>query len=190
MAVPLRLTLCGLPAALSVTAKLAVLVPPAVGLKLTLTAQLAPAARLGPHVVASVKSLLFIPVMAILLMVSVLVPAFRRLNVFAALVVPTVCRLKDREEGDSDAEGATPVPLNPTICGLPAALSFTLTEAVLDPAAVGVKVRLIVQVPLAARVLGLIGQVLVWAKSPLFVPVIPILLMVRAVLPLFVNVTP
>ena len=68
-----------------------------------------------------------------------------------------------------------------TVCGLPLALSVTLTLADLDPAAVGVNVTLIVHVPLAARVAGLTGHVFVWAKSPLFVPVIPMLLIVKAV---------
>ena len=49
---------------------------------------------------------------------------------------------------------------------------------------------MMVQVPFADSVEGLIGQLLVWAKSPLFVPMIPILVMVRAEPPLFVNVTP
>jgi hypothetical protein len=46
-----------------------------------------------------------------------------------------------------------------------------------------------VQVAPAARVLGLLGQVLVWAKSPALVPVRPMLLMLRAALPLLVSVT-
>ena len=82
-----------------------------------------------------------------------------------------------------------PVPLSATVCGLPLALSVILTLALRVPVAVGVKVTLIVQVAPAAMVLGLIGQVLVWAKSPAFVPVKPIVLMVRAALPLFLRVT-
>ena len=66
-------------------------------------------------------------------------------------------------------------------------MSVTVTLPFLGPVAVGVNVTLIVQLPPAATE---VPQVLVCAKSPLFVPVIPILLMVRAVLPLFVNVTP
>ena len=48
---------------------------------------------------------------------------------------------------------------------------------------------MMVQVPFAASVEGLMGQLLVWAKSPLLVPVIPILVTVSAEVPLFVNVT-
>src|SRR5438874_2523489 len=64
-----------------------------------------------------------------------------------------------------------------------------LTLALRVPVAVGVKVTLIVQEALAASVLGLMGQLLVWAKSPLLVPLIPMLLMLRAALPLLVSIT-
>ena len=57
------------------------------------------------------------------------------------------------------------------------------------PVAVGAKVTLMVQVALAASVLGLSGQLLVWAKSPALVPARPMLLMVKAPLPLLVSVT-
>src|SRR5437764_9329605 len=87
------------------------------------------------------------------------------------------------------AGALVPLPLRATVCGLPLALSVMLTLALRVPVAVGVKVTLMVQEALAARVLGLMGQVLVWAKSALLVPLKPILLMVRAALPLLVNVT-
>ncbi len=48
--VPLRLTLCGLPAALSVIDSVPVRVPVAVGVKVTLMVQLAPAATEAPQV--------------------------------------------------------------------------------------------------------------------------------------------
>ena len=51
--------------------------------------------------------------------------------------------------------------------------------------AVGVKVTLIVQLPPAATELP---QVLVWAKSPGFVPVSAILVMVKAELPVLFRV--
>ena len=83
----------------------------------------------------------------------------------------------------------TPVPLRLAVWGLPAALSATLSVPLRAPVAVGVNVTLIVQLVLAARVEGLKGQLLVWAKSPLLVPVIEMLLMVSAELPLLVRVT-
>ena len=49
--VPVKLTVCGLLGALSVMVRLAVCVPPAEGVKVTLTVQFAPAAKLSGHVV-------------------------------------------------------------------------------------------------------------------------------------------
>jgi hypothetical protein len=48
--VPVRLTDCGLPEALSVIVKLAVRLPAAVGVNVTLMVQFAPAATLEPQV--------------------------------------------------------------------------------------------------------------------------------------------
>ncbi len=52
--IPVSDTVCGLPLALSVTLNDAVRVPEAVGLKVTLKVQLAPAASEVPHVVVCV----------------------------------------------------------------------------------------------------------------------------------------
>ena len=74
-----------------------------------------------------------------------------------------------------------PVPVTLVVWGLLLALSVTLRVAVRVPAAVGVKVTLIVQLPPAGT---LAPQVLVGiAKSPLFVPVTAMLVMLNAVLP-------
>jgi hypothetical protein len=64
------------------------------------------------------------------------------------------------------AADATPVPLSVIFCGLVFALSVIVTIPVRDPAAVGVNVIEIVQLPRAATELP---QVLVWAKSPVMV---------------------
>ena len=64
----------------------------------------------------------------------------------------------------------------------------TVIDAVRGPNAVGVKVTLIVQLPLAASVDGDSGHVLVFEKSPAFVPVIAMLPIVNAPGPLFVTV--
>ena len=66
-----------------------------------------------------------------------------------------------RELGESVTAKVVPVPLRLTVCGLPAALSVTLTAALLAPVVVGVNVTVRVQVPLTARVEGLRGQLLV-----------------------------
>src|SRR5437588_445160 len=81
------------------------------------------------------------------------------------------------------------LPLKGTLCGLPAALSLIDKLAVLLPAAMGVKVTFTEHEAPAASVLGLIGQLLVWAKSLALVPASPILVIVRAPEPLSVNVT-
>ena len=56
--VPLRLMMCGLPVALLAMLTAPVLLPTAVGEKVTLMLQLAPAARVAPQVVVLAKSLL------------------------------------------------------------------------------------------------------------------------------------
>jgi hypothetical protein len=61
-----------------------------------------------------------------------------------------------------------------------------LIEAARLPLAVGLKVTLIVHLPLAATELP---QSLLWAKSPAFVPVIARLVMLNVALPLLVRVT-
>ena len=89
--------------------------------------------------------------------------------------------------GERLAEDETPVPLRLAVWGLPAALSLTVSVAVRVPVAVGVNVTLIVQLPPAST---LEPQLLVWAKSPLLVPVMVMPLMLSAVLPGFESVTP
>lgn len=87
------------------------------------------------------------------------------------------------------SEKSVPVPTNPKLCGLAGASSVTVTEAILLPAAAGVKIRLMVQLALAASVTLLAGQLFVCAKSALFVPMIPMLEMASGALPMFVSVT-
>jgi hypothetical protein len=60
-------------------------------------------------------------------------------------------------------DGAVPVPLRVTSCGLEPPLSATVRVPLRVPSALGVKVIEIVQVPDAASVAGLIGQLLVAA---------------------------
>ena len=68
--VPVRLAVRGLPVALSVMVTVALRVPAAVGLKVTLMVQLAPTARLVPQVLVEAKSPLLVPVTATLLIAS------------------------------------------------------------------------------------------------------------------------
>jgi hypothetical protein len=69
--VPLRLTVWGLPPALSAIASDALRVPAAVGVNVTLIAQLLSAATLLPQVLVSAKSPGFVPPMLMLAMFSV-----------------------------------------------------------------------------------------------------------------------
>ncbi len=86
---PLRVTFCGLPIALSVIVTFADRFPAAVGVKVTPMLQLAPAATEPPQLFVWAKSPLLVPVTAILLMLSAVLPVLVRVTVCAALVVPT-----------------------------------------------------------------------------------------------------
>jgi hypothetical protein len=121
--------------------------------KVTLILQLAPAATLDPHVLVCAKSLAFVPVTAMLVMVRVALPLLVRVTAWAVLVVPTAWLENARLPVDRVTAGAgelVPVPDKPTACGLPLALSVTLSEALRLPVAEGVKVTLIVQLAPAA----------------------------------------
>jgi hypothetical protein len=72
--VPVRAAVWGLPVALSVTVRVPVLAPVAVGLNVTLMAQLAPAARLVPQLLVCEKSALLVPVNVMLVRVNAAVP--------------------------------------------------------------------------------------------------------------------
>jgi hypothetical protein len=125
-----------------------------------------------------------------LLIVSGAVPVLVSVAVRAALVVPTFWLPKLSEVGLSVTLGAdvTPVPVSGTLCGLPPALSLMLRVAERAPFADGVKVTLMMQLAVAARVLGLSGQVEVSAKSAAFAPFTVMPLIVSAAAPLFVRV--
>ena len=73
-------------------------------------------------------------------------------------MAPTAWLPKVRLVGERLAAGAVPVPERLTLCGLPVALSVRVTAAVRVPAAVGLKVTLIVQLaPAATRTAAIIG---------------------------------
>jgi hypothetical protein len=72
--VPVRLTVCGLPGALSVTVTAADRAPVAVGEKTTTMLQAAPAASELPHVLVCVKSWTLTPVMAMAEIVNANLP--------------------------------------------------------------------------------------------------------------------
>src|SRR5439155_14169060 len=88
--VPLRLTLWGLPVALSLTVTVPVRLPVVAGLKTTLNVQLAPAASVLVQVAPGPKKKL--PAVWVMLMiVNVAVPVFFSVTTCAALAVTTLC---------------------------------------------------------------------------------------------------
>jgi hypothetical protein len=187
--VPVRLTDCRLPATLlvlSVMFKVAVRLPEAVGVNVTLIVQLLLAASELPHVVVSAKSPGLVPINAMPLMLKAAFPVLFSVTVWAALVVARFWLLKVRLVGVTPTIGPTPVPVRLTVCGLPLTLSAMLTEAVRLPTATGVNVTLIVQVPPAATELP---HVLVTGKSPGSVPVVPRLVIAKLAFPVLVRVT-
>ncbi len=70
--VPISATVCGLPGALSEMVMLPLRAPPAVGVNVTLIAQLAPAATLAPQLLVCAKS----PLAPMLAMLSAAEPVF------------------------------------------------------------------------------------------------------------------
>ena len=189
---PLSVTLCGLPAASSLILRVALRLPLAEGVKVTETVQVAftaSVAGLLGQVFVCAKSAALVPANAMPLIVKGAVPLFVSVTDFAALVAPTSCDPKLKLAGDRLTAGAVPVPLTPTLCGLPAASSLIPTLALRLPVAAGVKLTVIVQVALTASVAGPEGQVFVCAKSAEFVPATAMLLIVSGAVPLFVSVT-
>src|SRR5207249_3783159 len=183
---------CGLPPALSATDSVPVRAPKAVGVKVTLMVQFAPAAKvaglvgqaLAPVLVAA-KS----PEAANELIVKAAVPVFVSVKISRAPGSASGWLPKPRLVGANPTPGAVPFPLSVMICGLPPALSVSDSVPVRAPEAVGVKVTLMVQFAPAGKVAGLVGQalapVLVAAKSLEAANE----LIVKAAAPVFVSVT-
>jgi hypothetical protein len=76
--VPLRLTICGEPAALSATESVAEKLAADAGVKVTEIVQLDPPARDAPQLFVWLKSLGLVPAIVIPLMVSAALPVFLR----------------------------------------------------------------------------------------------------------------
>src|SRR5208337_1121116 len=99
---PLRATVCGLPAALSVMVNVPIRVPIWLGLKVTLIAQVEPGLRVAGEIgqvfpgTGSVKFAAFAPDRLTLLMVKFAPPEFVTVSVCARLMVPTTWALKER----------------------------------------------------------------------------------------------
>lgn len=136
---PVRTVTCGLPAALSVAVKVPSTEPPVVGVNVTPTVQLAPAARLAPQVLLAIAK----PALAVMpAMLTDALPPFVRVAVLAALVAPTGTVPKSNSLGDQ-LTGPEPVPERLTVCVPASSVIVRLPEA--EPIAVGVKETWMVQ---------------------------------------------
>jgi hypothetical protein len=186
--VPLSVTDCGEPVALSATESMAAKLVAEAGVKVIDMEQLALAASELPQVLVWAKSVGLVPAIEIPEMAKAAVPVFLSVTVCAVEVEPETAE-KVSDVGEREAAGAdavVPVPLRATVCGEPVALSATESVAAKLVAEAGVKVTDMEQLALAASELP---QVLVWAKSVGLVPVIEIPEMARAALPVFLSVT-
>src|SRR5947208_1915195 len=170
---PLSATVCGLPLALSVTNSVPVRILEAVGVKVTLIEQFAPAANVAPVVGQALAPLLVgakSPEAAKEVIVKAAVAVLVVFPVTDPLTATTTLFPYTTLFRSNPTAGAVPFPLSATVCGLPPALSVTDSVPVRAPEVVGVKVTLIEQLAPAAKVAGLVGQalapVLVAAKSP------------------------
>jgi hypothetical protein len=140
---PLNAIACVEPLALSAMVIVPVRVPATVGVNVTDSVQVPPAATLVPQFWVSVKS----PDAVIDDSVRAALPEFVRETSCAALVVPVVCDEKVRLVVERVAVGiaATPVPVKETACGDPVALSVIVSVPARLPFTVGAKAIEIVQ---------------------------------------------
>jgi len=146
--------------------------------KVTLISQPAPAATEPGQVLVWAKS----PLAVIVRGVRAPAPVLLSTSFCGGLEGETACPGKLRLVAERLTTGARPTPLRLTVWGLLRALSVSVSTPARSPAAVGVKVTLIVQPAPAATEPP---QVLVWAKSP---PV-PMVRGVRAPFPVLVSVS-
>src|SRR5947209_2807696 len=195
MPVPVRVIVCGLPGASSTMFSVALRIPVASGVKLTLIVQLAPGATepapLGQVLpAAKAKSAACAPVMVMLVRFSGASPLLVSVTFCAALVVPTRCYTISLHDAlPISVGGVTPVPVSDSDCGLPAASSVMVSVAVRALAAVGVKVRLRTQLAPAASVAPLMQVVPeASAKSPALAPPSTAVAMLMGAVPLLVRV--
>lgn len=143
--VPLSVMVCIPPLASSLIVTTPARTPVPVGVNVTATVQVAPAARDVEFEQLELASRVKSPLAARPLMWSELLPVFVSVTVCAAAVVPTTVLPNVRLDGFSDTPGAVPVPLSVRICVPPLALSVMVVMPVRTPLAEGAKVAAIVQ---------------------------------------------
>lgn len=119
----------------------AVSAPVAVGAKCPWIEQLAPDARLAPHELPNTNEEAFVPVTAILVIVSAELPVLVIVTDCDALADPTAVAGNERLLADkvTGEAGTVPVPLKAIDCGEVAALSVMVITAFNAPVVVGWK---------------------------------------------------
>ena len=177
----------GCTGSLLVTVRVVERAPVTVGVNVTLIVQLPPAATLVPQPLACAKSPGVPPVSPMLTLSKGAVPVLESVTVCATLAVLNCWFPNTIVGGDTPAIGVTPVPLKVTVTvGFKGSLLLMVKPADAAPAAVGVKVTLIMQLaPTASGEL----QGLVSPNMAGFAPVRVMLLMVKAKVPVLVSVT-
>jgi len=145
--VPVRVTVSRLLTELSVKVSVPETEPVAVGVKVTPTEQVAPAAMLAPQVL---EARLKPAVVAIPLKLTAALLWLVTVTDLAALVVLTLTEPKLSELAER-VSGAVPVPLRLTVCGVLRASSLKVSVPAETAMAVGEKVTPTEQEPLAAR---------------------------------------
>jgi len=178
---------------LSTTESIAERWPVATGSNVTAITHALPAfnvpAGANGQLFVSAKSPGFAPVKLIEEMASGAALVFFSVTFCAALGGgPTFCAAKVSVAGKSETPGIVPVPLSPIICGDRGALSVIETSAESGPVASGWNVTVIVQLAPAPSVVAS-GHVFVSEKSLAFAPVIAMLEIDSAALPVFLSVT-
>ena len=191
---PASATVCGLCGALSEMLIDAVRLddPVAEGSNFTVITQDALTPRLCGQLFVSIKSVGFVPFKMIPDIPSEVVPGLDKVTFCGELAVPAGWAPNVRLEAESVIADATAVPVNDTVCGLPAALSLRLRLALFVPLDDGEKFIVTVQLAADASV-PLEGQGLLPAGTipkllaPLPLTVIPEMFSVP--LPWFTTVT-
>lgn len=188
---PLSATVCGLLPSESLKFNVAARAPVAVGPKTMLAVQLAAGASVVPQVLLKIeKSLAFAPLKLTLLMLMMVVFPFVNVATFCPPLFPIATDAHAMPDGEAEvlpAGAAAPVPESVTDCGLLAAESVKLSEALRVPVAPGLNTTATVQLPDAARLAPHV--VLDTEKSAALAPVTVMLVMVTDELTLPDKVT-
>ena len=157
---PVRATVCGLPATLLVTVSVADLLPVEAGENVTETTVFCPAGTvMGSVAEVKLNSEALVPPSVIAVIVRSAVPLLVMVRFVGVLLVPEIWLPNGMLVGAKVIPGATPVPLRLAECGLPAELSAIDNAAVLLPVEVGENVTFTVVVLPGATVIGSVPAV-------------------------------